>query len=395
MKPVYELADIVKAHKDSFIKKYHPLNVQKRALHAIEICRTMALGGHVDKCNMCKHVRVSYNSCRNRHCPKCQSTNREAWIEARKHDLLPIKYFHVVFTIPHELNAYCLKFPKEMYNILFEASSQTITMLGKDVKHLGAQMGMIAILHTWGQNLSLHPHIHMIVPAGGIDSGGNWLNIKGNGNFLFPFDVMSKLFKGKFMNKFLSFLKEKNQIMPVPLRRILYNKRWIVDARQPFLGPEQVIEYLGRYSHKIAISNHRIKKIAGNKITFSFKDYADRGKQKLMTLEAEEFLRRFCLHVLPPAFMKIRHYGLLANRNKQKLRKLQMMQGINFIKPDKKSWKEIAKTNLGFDADACPCCKTGKMIRVMSFEANAPPRIVEHIKKHLDSYRDKTKICNA
>lgn len=391
MKPVYELADIVKAHKDSFIKKYHPLNVQKRALHAIEICRTMALGGHVDKCNMCKHVRVSYNSCRNRHCPKCQSTNREAWIEARKHDLLPIKYFHVVFTIPHELNAYCLKFPKEMYNILFEASSQTITMLGKDVKHLGAQMGMIAILHTWGQNLSLHPHIHMIVPAGGIDSGGNWLNIKGNGNFLFPFDVMSKLFKGKFMNKFLSFLKEKNQIMPVPLRRILYNKRWIVDARQPFLGPEQVIEYLGRYSHKIAISNHRIKKIAGNKITFSFKDYADRGKQKLMTLEAEEFLRRFCLHVLPPAFMKIRHYGLLANRNKQKLRKLQMMQGINFIKPDKKSWKEIAKTNLGFDADACPCCKTGKMIRVMSFEANAPPRIVEHIKK----LTLKTKICNA
>jgi len=391
MKPVYELADIVKAHKDSFIKKHHPHKTQRRALHAIEICRTMALGGHIDRCNSCQHVRISYNSCRNRHCPKCQSTNREAWIEARKHDLLPVKYFHVVFTIPHELNEYCLKFPKELYTILFEASSQTITTLGKDVKHLGAQMGMIAILHTWGQNLSLHPHIHMIVPAGGINSGGNWLNLKGNGNFLLPFDVMSKLFKGKFMDKFLSFLKEKNQIITVPLRRTLYNKRWMVDARQPFLGPEQVIEYLGRYSHKIAISNHRIKKIKGNKITFSFKDYADKGKQKLMTLEAEEFLRRFCLHVLPPAFMKIRHYGLLANRNKQKLHKLQMMQGVKFTKPHKKSWKEIAKTNLGFDADACPHCKTGKMIRILSFEANAPPKLLETIKK----LTFKTKTCNA
>lgn len=391
MKPVYELADIVKAHKASFIKKHHPLKIQLRALHAIEICRTMALGGHIDKCNKCQHVRISYNSCRNRHCPKCQSTNREAWIEARKSDLLPVKYFHVVFTIPHELNGYCLKFPKEMYNILFEASSQTIAALGNDVKYLGAQMGMIAILHTWGQNLSLHPHIHMIVPAGGTDSGGNWLNLKGNGNFLFPFDVMSALFKGKFMAKFLSFIKQKNETIQVTLRRTLYSKRWMVDARQPFLGPEQVIEYLGRYSHKIAISNHRIKHIQDGRITFSFKDYADKGKQKLMELDADEFLRRFCLHVLPPAFMKIRHYGLLSNRNKQKLHKLQMMQGVDFIKPEKKSWKEIAKTNLGFDADACPHCKTGRMIRVLSFDANAPPSLMEAIKK----ITHKTKIFKA
>jgi len=297
---------------------------------------------------------------RNRHCPKCQTTNREAWIEARKNDLLSTKYFHVVFTIPHELNPYCLKYPKEMYNILFEASSQTIMDLGKDPKHLGAQMGLISVLHTWGQNLSLHPHMHMIVPGGGIGEDGKWIQTKGHGDFLFPFRIMSQVFKGKFMEKFNLFLQKTNQPIQVPFRRILYNKDWVVDARKPFLGPQQVIEYLGRYSHKIAISNHRIKNIENGNITFSFKDYADNAKQKRMTLTAEEFIRRFCLHILPPRFMKIRHYGILANRNKEKLRKQQMMLGVAFIKNEKLHWKEIAKQNLNYDADICPCCKMVK-----------------------------------
>jgi Putative transposase/Transposase zinc-binding domain len=393
-KPVHELAEIIRAHKTSFINKHSPLKHHLTTLHALEICRTSELGGHIDKCSSCDHIRISYNSCRNRHCPKCQATNREAWIQARKNDLLPVKYFHVVFTVPHELNGYCLKYPKELYNILFESSSQTILELGHDHKHLGAQMGLIALLHTWGQNLSLHPHIHMIVPGGGIAEGGSWQYLKGNGTFLFPFNVMSALFKGKFMAKFSAFLKSINEPLQVQLRRTLYDKRWMVDAKQPFLGPEQVIEYLGRYSHKIAISNHRLKKVEGGKITFSYKDYADKGKQKLMTLDAEEFLRRFCLHILPPRFMKIRHYGILSNRCKEKLHKQQMMQGVCFVKKEKRiaiDWKETSKTHLGFDVDACPHCKTGKMIRVMSFEANAPPRVLTQIKNMLA----KNKTCNA
>jgi hypothetical protein len=295
--------------------------------------------------------------------------------------LLPVKYFHVVFTIPHELNPYCLKHPKEMYDILFEASAQTILKLGHDPKHLGAQMGMISVLHTWGQNLSLHPHMHMIVPSGGIGEDGQWIKLKGTGNFLFPYKIMRQVFQGKFMEKFMAFLSSINQPINVPLRRELYNKCWHVDARQPFLGPEQVIEYLGRYSHKIAISNHRIKKFENGKVTFSFKDYADKGKHKLMTLEAEEFLRRFCLHILPPRFMKIRHYGILANRNKERLHKQQMLMGVPFVKKEKQNWKDIAKQNLNFDADACPCCKTGKMIRIMSFDANPPPWAIALLRK--------------
>lgn len=380
-KPAYELAEIIHTHKNSFIQKHAPLKQHLRTLHAIEICRTVALGGHIDKCNSCDYVRISYNSCRNRHCPKCQATNREDWIESRKNDLLPVKYFHVVFTIPHELNAYCLRHPKEMYNILFDASSQTIMDLGKDSKHLGAQMGLISVLHTWGQNLSLHPHMHMIVPGGGIGEDGKWIQARGFGDFLFPYKVMSQTFQGKFMEKFMLFLKNINRPIQVPFRRMLYDKQWIVNANTPFLGPSQVIEYLGRYSHKIAISNHRIKKIENGNITFSFKDYADKAKQKLMTLTAEEFLRRFCLHILPPRYMKIRHYGILSNRTKQRLRKQQMLMGMPFVKKEKLHWKEIAKQHLGYDADACPCCKTGKMIRILSFEANAPPHILERIKK--------------
>ncbi len=380
-RPALELADIIRTHKSSFVEKHDPLKQHLRALHAIEICRTAALGGHIDKCSSCAHMRVSYNSCRNRHCPKCQSTNREAWIEARKNDLLPVKYFHVVFTIPHELNPYCLKYPKEMYNILFESSSQTIMKLGHDHKHLGAKMGLISVLHTWGQNLSMHPHMHMIVPGGGIGEDGQWIRAKSNGKYLFDYKIMSSVFKGKFMEKFMNFLLSIDQPIQVPFRRDLYNKKWVVDARQPFLGPAQVIEYLGRYSHKIAISNHRIKKIENGMISFTYKDYADKSKQKLMSLTAEEFLRRFCLHILPPKFMKIRHYGILSNRSKQRLHKQQMMMGVPFVKKEKQNWKEIAKQNLGYDADACPCCKTGKMIRIMSFDANPPPHIVALIKK--------------
>ena len=374
-KPLFELADIVKDYRISFEQKHQPLKQHLRVLNAIEHCRTAYLGGHVDKCDntQCNHIRISHNSCRNRHCPKCQGTNREQWIEARQKDMLPVPYFHVVFTVPHELNTYCLNYPKELYNILFATSKETMVTLGNDPKLLGAQIGIVSVLHTWGQNLMLHPHVHMIVPGGGFTPAGYWKQTKCVGKYLFPGGVMSKMFRGKFMEKLMLFLTEHKIPLDVVLRKKLYNLNWNVNAKQPFGGPLEVIEYLGRYSHKIAISNHRIKTVGNGKVTFSYKDYADGAKQKLMTLEAEEFLRRFCLHVLPPGFMKIRHYGILASRVKPLLRIQQMQMGVLIHNIEKVNWKEISKRKLNFDVDACPCCKTGKMIRILSFDANAPP----------------------
>lgn len=261
--------------------------------------------------------------------------------------------------------------------------------LGNDPKHLGAQMGMVSVLHTWGQNLSLHPHVHMIVPSCGMTPAGYWKQSKSKGKYLFPGPIMRAVYKGKFMEKFRLFLAEKNLEMDGILRQKLYSLNWVVYAKQPFGGPKEVIEYLGRYSHKIAISNHRIKEVSNGKVTFSYKDYASGGNQKLMTLKAEEFLRRFCLHILPSGFMKIRHYGFLSSRLKQKLRMEQMIMGI-ILKPKVKTdWKIITKTKLGFDVDVCPCCNKGRMIRILSFDAHGPP--LEFIAK----LKTKTIISNA
>lgn len=373
IKPTYELAHIIKEYRNTFTEKHSPLKHHLRTLNAIEHCRTAYFGGHVDRCDSCSHERISYNSCRNRHCPKCQGTNREKWILARGEDLLPAKYFHVVFTLPEELNIYAIHFPKEFYNILFSASKETIMTFGNNPEHLGAQMGIISVLHTWGQNLSLHPHIHMIIPNGGITKEGLWKYPKTKDTYLFCVKALSKVYRGKFLEKLNTFLTTKNQQLSLRLKEVLYNKEWVVYAKDAFGGPTQVLEYLGRYSHKIAISNNRIKKVENGKVSFSYKDYADGSKQKLMTLYAEEFLRRFCMHILPQKFMKIRHYGILASRVKPKLKLLQMMMGVLKPKKEKTDWKEITKTQMGFDVDACPCCKTGKMQRVMSFNAHAPP----------------------
>lgn len=367
------MAGILRDHRTAFEQKYAPLKHHKRTLNAIEHCRTAYFGGHVDKCDSCDHIRISYNSCRNRHCPKCQSTNRERWIEARAQDLLPVSYFHVVFTLPQELNTYCLNYPKELYNILFSASKETVERFGDDPKHLGAQTGMISVLHTWGQTLTLHPHVHMIIPGGGVTAAGYWKSTKSQGAFLFPVKAMSIVYKNKFMEKLNFFLEKENKAMDVALRRSLYNKNWVVYAKQPFGGPKQVIEYLGRYSHKIAISNHRITNVSEGKVSFTYKDYAHGSVQKTMTLEAEEFLRRFCLHILPPGFTKIRHYGILASRVKPELHQLQLQMGIIPVKLPKKDWKELTKIKLNFDPDTCPVCKTGRMKCILTFDAHAPP----------------------
>ncbi len=311
---------------------------------------------------------------------------------ARQQQLLPVSYFHVVFTLPQELNAWCMHYPKQMYDLLFTASHQTINTFANDEKHLGAMPGMISVLHTWGQNLSLHPHIHLIIPGGGIAPSGCWKNAKNKGRFLFPVKAMSTVFKHKYMEGFLKLVKAENKNIDPSLRETLYNKSWIVYAKSPFGGPAQVIEYLGRYTHKVAISNHRIISIENDKVSFRYKDYADNsqpacpaGRQKIMTLDATEFIRRFCLHILPPGFRKIRYYGFMANVHSALLQVQQKEMGVA-VQPGKEikklSWKVIAKQKLNYDADRCPCCKKGKMITLLHFpacrrgrDAHAPPSV--------------------
>ena len=295
---------------------------------------------------------------------------------ARQQQLLPVSYFHVVFTLPQELNTWCMHYPKQMYNLLFAASHQTIAAFANDEKHLGAMPGMITVLHTWGQNLSLHPHVHLIIPGGGIAPSGCWKNAKNKGRYLFPVKAMSIVFKNKYMEGFLQMLKEQNKNMEPSLRKTLYNKSWIVYAKSPFGGPQQVIEYLGRYTHKVAISNHRIVSTNDDKVSFTYKDYADNSKQKTMTLEATEFLRRFCLHILPPGFRKIRYYGFMANVHNALLQVQQKEMGVAALpaKEIKKlSWKVIAKQKLNYNAELCPCCKKGTMVTLLHFDAHAPP----------------------
>ena len=371
MKPAHELADIIRLHGEAFRQQHSPLKQHLRTLNAIVKCRTAALGGHVDVCDGCGHERISYNSCRNRHCPKCQGTNRERWILERQKDLLPVPYFHVVFTLPEQLNALCLSHPEQLYTILFQASRQTVMQLGDDDKHLGAKMGMISVLHTWGQQLWLHPHVHSIIPGGGISPAGYWKFSASRGKFLFPVKVMSAVFRGKFIEMFKKFCADENISLPGDFITNLYKTNWVVYAKQPFAGPEQVLEYLGRYTHRIAISNHRIKSIDDDKVSFSYKDYRQGGVQKGMTLDACEFLRRFCLHILPPGFVKIRHYGILASRAKPKLKMQQMKMGISIVPRPKMDWKQVAREAMGFDPDACPCCLTGRMHTIRYFDANA------------------------
>lgn len=295
---------------------------------------------------------------------------------ARQQQLLPVSYFHVVFTLPQELNTWCMHYPKQMYNLLFAASQQTVQAFANDEKHLGATAGMISVLHTWGQNLSLHPHVHLIIPGGGIASSGCWKHAKNKGRYMFPVKAMSIVFKHKYMEGFLHLLKEQNKNIEPSLRETLYSKSWIVYAKAPFGGPAQVIEYLGRYTHKVAISNHRIVSTDEGTVSFRYKDYTDGSKQKTMTLEATEFLRRFCLHILPRGFRKIRYAGFMANTKSSLLHVQQKEMGVVLQsgKDIKKiSWKQIAKQKLNYDADLCPCCKKGTMVTLFHFKANAPP----------------------
>ena len=354
---------------------------QLRTLSAIKRCRTAALGGHIDACDSCGNITISYNSCRNRHCPKCQSEKREEWIQAREAELLPVPYFHVVFTLPSELNSLAMHEPRAVYDALFAATWQTVAVFAKDEKHLNAQAGMIAVLHTWGQNLSLHPHLHCIVPGGGVDAKGRWRKARSKGKFLFPVKAMSVIFRAKYLTELIHRLKEK---VPQKLLNELYKKSWVVFAKRPFGSPKSVVEYLGRYTHKVAISNHRIKSVDGKTVTFIYKDYKTGAQVKEMTLSLEEFTRRFSQHILPKGFVRIRHFGILSSTWKRaRLPELQQKLGQKQTAPNVKTQR----------VRPCKCCKTGSLRTILSFDQRGPPEFYKEMWKklirpaHTDSYR--------
>jgi hypothetical protein len=343
------------------------LHVQK-VLHRLKICRTAALGYHIYRCSdeQCGHIKYQYHSCRDRHCPGCGAIKKQEWIEARTQELLPVKYYHVVFTFPHELNSLVMGHRKVLYKLLFDASAQTLLSFARDEKYLGATPGIISVLHTWGQQLSFHPHMHCIVSGGGITDDNAWRDAtKNEWRFLFPVKAMNIVYRAKFLQTLKKMIDNAEVILPdnkdaKQLLNLLYHKDWVVYAKAPFGGPHAVIEYLGRYTHKVAISNHRISNInEDNTVTFEYKDYADDNKQKQMTLSATEFIRRFEQHILPERFTKIRTYGYLANRNRHRR--------INEVLKKMKtpSHKGLVKVPLqlrllqqyGIDITECPCCK--------------------------------------
>ena len=328
-----------------------------RTLSAVRRCRTAALGGHIDACDDCGKISISYNSCRNRHCPKCQGKNREDWIQARQSELLTVPYFHVVFTLPDSINSLAIHDPRLVYDLLFESAWETLKTFSKAA---AIQSGMIAVLHTWGQNLSLHPHLHCIVPGGGVDKNGKWQNIRGDGKFLFPVKALSKVFRAKYCEK----LKERSPDNYTKVKKQLWEKQWVVFAKKPFGSPKSVVEYLGRYTHKIAISNNRIQSIDSQNVTFSYKDYRQNGFKKQMKLTHEEFIRRFALHILPKRFVKIRHYGFLSSTWKRE--KLKVLQ-------EKLKVKVLEKVEKKPFLPKCPCCKTGNLHRILVFDQRGPP----------------------
>jgi predicted Zn-ribbon and HTH transcriptional regulator len=380
-RPSFEVADIVRAHRSQFTEEYGHLITadQIRVLNAIENCRTAVLGGHVSECDQCGHQVISYNSCRNRHCPKCQGASREQWLAERTTELLPVPYFHVVFTLPHFLAPLALQNKKAMYGMLFRAASETLLEVAKDPKHLGADIGFLGVLHTWGQNLLHHPHIHFVIPGGGLsDDHMRW--ISSGDRFLLPVKVLSRVFRGKFLSFLRRAFRKGKLVFHGDLTSLAedgaFNKlvnrafecEWVVYAKPPFNGPEQVLRYLARYTHRVAISNSRILSVEGDEVTFRWKDYAHGNKNKAMTVKATEFLRRFLIHVLPKGFVRIRFFGFLANRRRAKMLAVcrELLNANAQTRP--------ASTGEATEPAKCPNCNSGYLRTVEDLQPQLPCR---------------------
>ena len=384
MKTKFELAQVIDRFLDPDLRKQLTVHHQ-RTLDAIRRCRTAALGGHVDACTACGNLDISYNSCRNRNCPKCQGLQKEMWIIQREEELLPVSYFHVVFTLPHEINQLVLRNQRFIYNLLFESAWYVLNKFARDKKWLGAQSAATMVLHTWGQNLQLHPHVHCIVPAGGLSKQGSWINPrKSNAKFLYPILAMNKVYKAFFLKQLRQAIEAGLLVLPADFpkrksyrswRKNLYQKEWVVYAKPPFSKVENVVKYLARYSHRVAITNQRILNITDSDVTFRYKDYRQNGKSKTMNLPGKVFLKRFCLHILPHRFRKIRHYGFLANRTKTKslhVAKLELLNKMH-LALSRTERRAFAKVRLfGFKEKTCSCCGV-KMIRIDGWERNKSP----------------------
>jgi hypothetical protein len=379
MKPRFELADIIRRFGPAFAERHHPPFHQQKALEAIRLCRTAALGGHRQQCTHCGHEHISYNSCRNRHCPKCQHKDRELWIRQIKDMLPPCRYFHVIFTLPSSLNGLFIAFQKEMQDILFPAAWQTVEQFASLPVYPGAKTGMIAVLHTRGQTLCLHPHLHCMVPEGGLEGNGQRVRGKAADSrspFLFPVIPMAGVFRGKFLCPMSKMLKHKPGYSIPSIKGMSFN----INIRPPFRQTEHLINYLGRYTHKTAIGNHRIRSISPENVVFSFKDYRDHARVKEMSLTGEEFLRRFCLHIQQKGFRKIRYFGIFAASCRKQLNQLGMtFEQAPVPSRKKEKWIEVIRERWHYDPCLCPLCSEGIMVTVERImpSGRPPPRMME------------------
>ncbi len=378
-RPQFEVADIARAHRGELSEKGKLTSHQKKVLTAICNCRTAELGGHRERCSDpgCPNERFAYNGCRDRHCPKCNGMKREKWVADRKADALPRPYFHIVFTLPAQLEGLCMEHGAAMYNLLFASAWETICLFARQHKYLGAKMGMVALLHTWGQNLMRHTHIHCLVPAGGIDAKGWWCECKGDGKFFVHVKQLSQVFRGKFTDGLIK-LQQKGIVELeggplVPGNKYphpLYRTKWVVYAKSPMPTSDNVVEYIGRYSHGVAIGNHRIKAFADGMVDFSWMDYRT-SKLGIMSIVATDFLQRFVTHILPVGFMKIRHFGILSSRNKTAC--IAMVREQFDVEPVEKppkgrNWMETFELFYGCHPKLCPCCGKGIMLVVETIE---------------------------
>ena len=380
-----ELADVFRTHQHDFLPRWNSVlsRQQRKALRDIRDCRTAVLGGHLYECDRCGHRVKVFNSCRNRHCPKCQASARAKWLARRQAELLPVPYFHVVFTLPQQIGRLALQNPRQIYNLLFQTASETLLTIAADPKHLGASVSFLAVLHTWGQNLHLHPHLHCVVPGGGFSpDGSRWIACPKDSFFL-PYKVLSRQFRKLFLLS-LGRAFRKNQLrFSAELRDLAKpavfqsmceaaaKLEWVVHVKPPFGGPRRVLKYLARYTHRVAISNHRLRTLENGRVSFDWKDYADHSRTKIMSLDAVEFMRRFLLHVLPSGFVRIRQFGFLANRvRKQKLIQCRALltASASPIRID----SEPSTTTLD-DPHCCPLCKLGRLvvIELISVESMA------------------------
>ena len=367
-----ELAALCERYRVRFIASHarHTTQAQWSALNALLGCHTEQYGTLSLSCQRCSQEAIRYRSCGHRFCNQCQQHSTQMWLNRQTQKLLPVDYYLVTFTLPFELRAVAKAHSTTVLTLLMQCAAATLIRFGLNAPGLQAQLGMCAVLHTHTRRLDYHPHVHLVVPGGGLNVERNeWRKLKGK--YLFNVKAMSSVFRGRF----IAALKEQlPKEMNSDLLRKLYKHKWVVYAKRPFTGPQSVVEYLGRYTHKIAISNHRITAIKDGKVSFRYKDYADGCQQKTMTLEATEFLRRFCLHLLPKGFRKIRHYGFLSNRCGPAFKKHQMQMGVVPATKQETSWQIITQTKLQYDIHQCPNCKKGKMEEVLSFDINGPPQ---------------------